>query len=226
MQAEIGAALNLTEGQLHKVLDGLFAEGMPKRKRRCMTDEQVRAEPCVTAGRPPCRAVDSAPSVELGSAQQRKRPSSNPVSRGDLAQSLARCDRLGGAPTGLRSLVVNTDRDRVERTPSTSATPARDALVERIEAGVIEVVTKRMRLPRISRASLRTDLISASSSRSGFLLVIVFGPRQAAVNLAAHSSMISIEGLVGALGPHLLATSDRISARPGYRRDDEISGGR
>lgn len=41
--AEIGAALNLTKGQLHKVFDGLFAEGMPKRERRCMTDEQVRA---------------------------------------------------------------------------------------------------------------------------------------------------------------------------------------
>ncbi len=43
----------------------------------------------------------------------------------------------------------------------------------------------------------------------------------AAVNLAAHSSMISLEELVDALSPHLLATADRISARLGYRRDDE-----
>jgi transposase-like protein len=42
-RAEIAAALNLTKGQLHKILHGLFAEGMPKRKRRCMTDKQVRA---------------------------------------------------------------------------------------------------------------------------------------------------------------------------------------
>ncbi len=43
----------------------------------------------------------------------------------------------------------------------------------------------------------------------------------AAVNLAAHSSMISLEELVDALGPHLVSSADRISARLGYRRDDE-----
>jgi IclR family pca regulon transcriptional regulator len=43
----------------------------------------------------------------------------------------------------------------------------------------------------------------------------------AAVNLVAHSSMISLEDLVDALGPHLISTADRISARLGYRRDDE-----
>jgi IclR family pca regulon transcriptional regulator len=45
----------------------------------------------------------------------------------------------------------------------------------------------------------------------------------AAVNLAAHSSMISLEKLVDALGPHLVSTADRISARLGYRRDDELA---
>jgi len=43
----------------------------------------------------------------------------------------------------------------------------------------------------------------------------------AAVNLAAHSSMISLDELVDALSPHLVSTADRISARLGYRRDDE-----
>jgi IclR family pca regulon transcriptional regulator len=43
----------------------------------------------------------------------------------------------------------------------------------------------------------------------------------AAVNMAAHTSMISLEELVDALGPHLVSTADRISARLGYRRDDE-----
>jgi IclR family transcriptional regulator, pca regulon regulatory protein len=43
----------------------------------------------------------------------------------------------------------------------------------------------------------------------------------AAVSLAAHSSMIALEELVDALGPHLVTTADRISARLGYRRDDE-----
>lgn len=45
----------------------------------------------------------------------------------------------------------------------------------------------------------------------------------AAVNLAAPSSMISLEELVDALGPHLVSTADRISARLGYRRDDEAN---
>ena len=43
----------------------------------------------------------------------------------------------------------------------------------------------------------------------------------AAINIAAHSSMISLEEMVDALGPHLVSTADRISARLGYRRDDE-----
>ncbi len=43
----------------------------------------------------------------------------------------------------------------------------------------------------------------------------------AAVNMAAHSSMISLEELVDALGPHLVSTADRVSARLGYRRNDE-----
>ncbi len=44
----------------------------------------------------------------------------------------------------------------------------------------------------------------------------------AAVNIAAHSSMISLEELVEHLGPHLVSTADRISARLGYRRDNEL----
>ncbi len=43
----------------------------------------------------------------------------------------------------------------------------------------------------------------------------------AAVDMSAPSSMISLEELVDALGPHLVTTADNISARLGYRRDDE-----
>ncbi len=45
----------------------------------------------------------------------------------------------------------------------------------------------------------------------------------AAVNLSAYRSMISLEEMVDALGPHLVSTADRISARLGYRRADEQS---
>jgi IclR family pca regulon transcriptional regulator len=44
----------------------------------------------------------------------------------------------------------------------------------------------------------------------------------AAIDMAAHTSMISLEELVEHLGPHLVSTADRIAARLGYRRDDEI----
>jgi IclR family pca regulon transcriptional regulator len=43
----------------------------------------------------------------------------------------------------------------------------------------------------------------------------------ASVSMQGHSSMISLEQLVERLGPHLISTADRISARVGYRRDDE-----
>jgi IclR family pca regulon transcriptional regulator len=46
----------------------------------------------------------------------------------------------------------------------------------------------------------------------------------AAATMTAHSSMISLEELTDALGPHLISTADRISARLGYRRDDERVG--
>jgi IclR family pca regulon transcriptional regulator len=44
----------------------------------------------------------------------------------------------------------------------------------------------------------------------------------AAVGMDAHSSMIALADLVDALGPHLISTADRVSARLGYRRDDEL----
>jgi len=43
----------------------------------------------------------------------------------------------------------------------------------------------------------------------------------AAISLAAHTSVISLSKMVDALSPHLISTADRISARLGYRRDDE-----
>jgi IclR family pca regulon transcriptional regulator len=44
----------------------------------------------------------------------------------------------------------------------------------------------------------------------------------AAVGMDAHASMIALADLIDALGPHLISTADRVSARLGYRRDDEL----
>ena len=43
----------------------------------------------------------------------------------------------------------------------------------------------------------------------------------AALNMAAHTSMISIEDMVDQLRSYLLVTADHISARLGFRREDE-----
>jgi IclR family pca regulon transcriptional regulator len=45
----------------------------------------------------------------------------------------------------------------------------------------------------------------------------------AAVSITADQSVIDLEALVGRLSPHLISTADRISARLGYRREDESS---
>jgi IclR family transcriptional regulator, pca regulon regulatory protein len=50
------------------------------------------------------------------------------------------------------------------------------------------------------------------------------GEATAAVGMDAHHSTISLAELVGALGPHLIATADRVSARLGFRRRDEMNG--
>jgi IclR family transcriptional regulator, pca regulon regulatory protein len=84
-----------------------------------------------------------------------------------------------------------------------------------------------------SRQSLRDEL---EGIREGALAVcdeelargvyaIAVGVRDsreviAALSMTAHSPVIDVEGLVG-LAPHLIATADQISARLGYRREDE-----
>ncbi len=49
------------------------------------------------------------------------------------------------------------------------------------------------------------------------------GETVAAVGMTAHSKAIVLADLIDALGPHLISTADRISARIGYRRADERS---
>jgi IclR family transcriptional regulator, pca regulon regulatory protein len=52
------------------------------------------------------------------------------------------------------------------------------------------------------------------------------GEIRAALNLAAHNSMISLAELVENLAPHLITAADQISAFLGYRRADEQAGSR
>jgi IclR family transcriptional regulator, pca regulon regulatory protein len=48
------------------------------------------------------------------------------------------------------------------------------------------------------------------------------GETVAAIALTAHHKAIALADLIDALAPHLISTADRISARLGYRRADEL----
>jgi IclR family pca regulon transcriptional regulator len=89
----------------------------------------------------------------------------------------------------------------------------------------------------VSKKALRAELedvfdegmaVSDEELRAG--LVSIAAPIRderreviAAVNIEAYMSMISLGQMVYRLSPHLLATADNISARLGYRRDDEAA---
>lgn len=89
----------------------------------------------------------------------------------------------------------------------------------------------------ISKKALRTELehvldegMAVNDEELVLGLISIAAPLRtesrevvAAINLAAHTSMISLEEMVDRLSPHLLATADNISARLGYRRDDEAT---
>lgn len=49
------------------------------------------------------------------------------------------------------------------------------------------------------------------------------GATIAAIDLSSDTSVITVERLADALHPHLITAGDRISARLGYRREDEIA---
>ncbi len=86
-----------------------------------------------------------------------------------------------------------------------------------------------------SKKALRTELehvfdegMAASDEELRAGLVSIAAPIRdehrevvAAINLEANTSLISLGEMVDQFLPHLLATADNISARLGYRRDDE-----
>jgi IclR family pca regulon transcriptional regulator len=88
-------------------------------------------------------------------------------------------------------------------------------------------ITSRRAL-RDELAVIRTSTLAVSDRELAPETVAIAAPVRdqdravrAAVSLGAPVSAISAAELAVALGPHLIATADRISARLGYRRDDE-----
>jgi DNA-binding IclR family transcriptional regulator len=74
---------------------------------------------------------------------------------------------------------------------------------------------------------IRVDRVAISEQEAAAGLLAIAVPVRdasavvAALSLSAPASALSVDDLVDGLAPHLHATADRISARLGYRRDDE-----
>jgi IclR family transcriptional regulator, pca regulon regulatory protein len=106
----------------------------------------------------------------------------------------------------------------------------RDLLAEmKLERRTPNTITNK-RLLQVELDRVREDGFAVNDEELSVGLHSISAPIRAdsrevvaAANMAAHSSMISLEDLIEHLGPHLIATADRISARMGYRRDDEIA---
>jgi IclR family pca regulon transcriptional regulator len=107
------------------------------------------------------------------------------------------------------------------------------------QSGLISTVKRTRRGPNTitSQKALREELVETrfagfAVSDQEFAAEILeiaapvrndVGEVVAAVNMAAHSSRISLEELVNGLGPQLLGTAERISARPAHSLDEECS---
>jgi IclR family pca regulon transcriptional regulator len=81
-------------------------------------------------------------------------------------------------------------------------------------------------------AQIRQDALAVDDQELRAELLAIAAPVRcdtgdtvAAVGMTAHMKTISLGELVDALGPHLISTADRIAARLGYRRADEMARG-
>lgn len=102
------------------------------------------------------------------------------------------------------------------------------AQVELAKRGPNTITTKKALLGELEH--IREEGFAVSDEELTAGLISIAAPIRsesrevlAAINMAAHTDMISLEELIGQLLSHLLSTADQISARLGYRRDDEAA---
>ncbi len=92
------------------------------------------------------------------------------------------------------------------------------------------IVSKRMlaeELDSVHESALAVEDEEYGAGLVGIAAPIrsVTGEAVAALCMLASSAVIALSDLVGALSPHLITTADRVSARMGFRRQDELSDG-
>ena len=101
----------------------------------------------------------------------------------------------------------------------------------RCAGGPWRTITSKTALHEALEKIRAASLVCAEGEQAEGLLSIAAPVREhsgevvAAVGMDAHESMISLGDLAGPLGPHLIAAADRVSARLGYRREDELRDG-
>lgn len=102
------------------------------------------------------------------------------------------------------------------------------AKMELAQRGPNTITTKKSLLAELEQ--IREEGMAVNEEELAAGLISIAAPIRsenretvAAINMAAHTSMISLPELVDQLLPHLLSTADQISARLGYRRDDEAT---
>jgi IclR family pca regulon transcriptional regulator len=88
--------------------------------------------------------------------------------------------------------------------------------------------SKRVLYDELSRVYEDGFATSEDETTAGLLSIAapvcdMSGDVVAAIGIEAHTSMIALEDMVEHLVPHLLATANRLSARLGYRRQDELA---
>jgi IclR family pca regulon transcriptional regulator len=108
------------------------------------------------------------------------------------------------------------------------AAPRRELIKSmQMGSGAANAITSRAELESELDAIADTDLAVNDEELAAGLYAIAAPVRDsngevcAAVSLAAAGHTISLDGLIDGLGPHLISTADRISARLGYRRAHE-----
>jgi len=87
------------------------------------------------------------------------------------------------------------------------------------------ITSKRALRSQLEQIRVDRVAISEQEAAAGLLAIAVpvrdVSAVVAALSLSAPASTLSVDELVDGLAPHLHTTADRISARLGYRRDDE-----
>jgi IclR family pca regulon transcriptional regulator len=100
------------------------------------------------------------------------------------------------------------------------------AQMELVKRGPNTITTKKALLAELEHVREEGMAVNDEELTHGLISIAVPVRNEsrevfAAINMAAHTDMISLAELVDQLLPHLHTTGDHISARLGYRRDDE-----